>query len=176
MYARFHSTDAFAPILKFHSDSVFAASVTGQNLCVCVCHMSLNLVSVCSVLHHMLTTCSAMPDDHGAQFGTTRRLCCTTGLSQILCGRARSTMLCTSATAHSVARLVPPVVTRSPSSRPRRPTRPSSASSGALSLPRCMKCSIASWANRHSAASWSVIHLTLQGTVSTTLLHATSPR
>jgi hypothetical protein len=45
----------------------------------------LGWVSVCSSLHHMLTTCSARPNDRGAHFGTTRHQCFTTCMSQIPC-------------------------------------------------------------------------------------------
>jgi hypothetical protein len=108
-------------------------------------------------------------------FVTMRRPCFIACLSPIRCGRTRSVMLCISATAHSVARLVPPVAPRSPSSRPRRPTLISSVYSGALSLRRCLTNSAAKWAKWHSEGSWSAIQLELKGNESTILSHAASP-
>jgi hypothetical protein len=99
----------------------------------------------------MPTTCSARPNAHGAYSWIIHLRWCTSRPSQIPCGHALSSLICTSATVHLAVRLVSPVAFRSPSSRHKRPTRPSSVSLGALPLPKCMTNSVASSAKKRSA-------------------------
>jgi hypothetical protein len=62
-------------------------------------------VSVCNSWLPMPTTCSARPNDHGAQSWTIHLQCSTAWPSRNLCGRALSARLCTFATVPTIAPL-----------------------------------------------------------------------
>jgi hypothetical protein len=92
-------------------------------------------VSVCSSRLPMPTTCSARPNDLGAQSGTMHLRCSTAWPSRTPCGRALSARLCTCATVPTVAPWALPPASHSPSLRCQRPTPPNFASSDAPSSP-----------------------------------------
>jgi hypothetical protein len=71
LHARYHSkSGAFAPILKFDSDSVFEAAMTR--------HMCARMGVGVQFSAPMPITCSAKPNALGAQSGTMRPRCSTT--------------------------------------------------------------------------------------------------
>jgi hypothetical protein len=107
-----------APVIKFDSDYVFEAAPTR--------HMCARMgVGVQFSPHAMPTTCSARPNDPGAQSGTMHLRCSTEWPSRTLCRRALSAWLCACVTVPTVAPSVLPEASHSLSLRRQRPTNAS---------------------------------------------------